>query len=96
MDDLLRVALEETSFLSPENDNTEELLARVKSIIPVEENKYKPIAVQGDSGKFKATIRTTFRNEEDIAMFIQKYGLKNNETLRITKRRKRAKKVNIY
>ena len=33
MDDLLRVALEETSFLSPDNDNTEELLARVKSII---------------------------------------------------------------
>ena len=92
MDDLLRVALEETSFLSPENDNTEELLARVKSIIPLEENKYKPIAVQGDSGKFKATIRTTFRNEEDIAMFIQNYGLKNNETLRITKRREASEK----
>ena len=39
MDYLLRVASEETSFLSPENDNTEELLARVKSIIPLEENK---------------------------------------------------------
>ena len=35
MDDLLRVALEETSFLSPKNDNTEEILARVKSIIPL-------------------------------------------------------------
>ena len=48
--------------------------------------------MHGDSGKFKATIRTTFRNEEDIAMFIQNYGLKNNETLRIKKRRKATKK----
>ena len=45
MDDRLRVALEGTSFLSPENDNTDELLATVKSIIPLEENQYKSITV---------------------------------------------------
>jgi hypothetical protein len=44
--------------------------------------------VQGNTGRFKATIKTNFHNEEDIAMFIQNYGIKNNETLRVTKARK--------
>jgi hypothetical protein len=46
--------------------------------------------VQGNTGKFKATIKTNFHIEEDIAMltFIQNYGIKNNETLRVTKARK--------
>jgi cupin superfamily acireductone dioxygenase involved in methionine salvage len=44
--------------------------------------------LQGNTGKFKATIKITFRNEEDVAMFVQNYGMKNNETLRVTKARK--------
>lgn len=88
MEDLLRDAIAnlQTSFSGPEN--TQELLSRVKTIIPIEENQYKISSVQGNTGKFKATIKTTFHNEEDIAMFIQNYGIKNNETLRVTKARK--------
>jgi hypothetical protein len=46
--------------------------------------------VQGNTGRFKATINTNFHNEEDIAMltFIQNYGIKSKETLRVTKPRK--------
>ena len=66
MDGLLRVSLEETSFLSPESDNTEEPLAQVKSVIPLAENKYKPITVQGDSGKFKATIGPLFKMKRTL------------------------------
>ena len=88
MDDLLRDAIAnlQSCFSGPEN--TQELLSRVKTIIPIEENQYKITSVQGNTGRFKATIKTNFHNEEDIAMFIQNYGIKNNETLRVTKARK--------
>jgi hypothetical protein len=81
MDDLLRDAIAnlQSCFSGPENTQT---------IIPIEDNQYKITSVQGNTGRFKATIKTNFHNEEDIAMFIQNYGIKNNETLRVTKARK--------
>ncbi len=75
MEDLLRNAVEElkTSFSGPEN--TQELLTRVKSIVPFEENGFKTINVQGSPGQFKATIKTTFRDEKDIEMFVRSYEI---------------------
>jgi ribosomal protein S17 len=92
MEDLLRNAVEElkTSFSGPEN--TQELLTRVKNIVPFKENGFKTINVQGGPGQFKATIKTTFRDEKDIEMFVRNYEIKNNETLRISKSRKASGK----
>ena len=88
MDDLLRDAIANLQSCFSGPANTQELLSRVKTIIPTEENQYKITSVQGNAGRFKATIKTNFHNEEDVAMFIQNYGIKNNETLRVTKARK--------
>jgi hypothetical protein len=43
------------------SENTQELLLRVKLyIIPIEENQDKINSVQGNTGRFKAAIKTTF------------------------------------
>jgi hypothetical protein len=70
MEDLLCSAVEKvkTSFSGPEN--TQELLTRVENAVPIEENRFKTLYVQGTPGQFKATIKITFRNEKDIEMFV--------------------------
>ena len=88
MDDLLRGAIADLENVFCGQENTEELISRVREVIPIKENNHKIISVQGSERRFKATIKTTLQNEEDIATFIKNYGIKNNETLRISKTKK--------
>ena len=85
MEELLRQAISDfqNGFSGPEN--THELTSRVKEVMPIEDSEYKLVAVQGNTSKFKASIKVNFKDEEDIGNFIKNYGIKNNETLRITK-----------
>ena len=83
MDDLLRGAIADLENVFCGQENTEELISRVREVIPIKENNHKIISVQGSERRFKATIKTTLQNEEDIATFIKNYGIKNNATLRI-------------
>jgi hypothetical protein len=81
MEELLRQAISDfqNGFSGPEN--THELTSRVKEVMPIEDSEYKLVAVQGNTSKFKASIKVNFKDEEDIGNFINNYGIKNNETL---------------
>ena len=77
----------QNKFSAPEN--THELIARVKEVMPLEESEYKLVNVQGNTSKFKACVKVNFKDhEEGIRNFIENYGIKNNETLRISKTKK--------
>ena len=75
MDELVSKAIidYQNKFSAPEN--THELIARVKEVMPLEESEYKLVV------NFKD-------HEEGIRNFIENYGIKNNETLRISKTKK--------
>ena len=63
MNDLLRDAIINLQTCFSGSENTQELLLRVNLklyIIPIEENQDKITSVQGNTGRFKATINTTF------------------------------------
>ena len=48
------------------------------------------VNVEGNTSKFKASIKVGFKSEDDIVAFIKNYAnpMKNNETLRVSKTRK--------
>lgn len=54
----------------------------------MDEGEYMIAHVKGNTSKFKANIEVNFKDEEDINTFIKRYGIKNNETLRISKTKK--------
>jgi hypothetical protein len=92
--DLLREVIHDTTNIFSGEDNTDTLYECVRNVLPIEEENYEIIRVQGTARTFKAKIKANLQSEGDITKFIQNYGLKNNETLRIAKTRNGCSKSN--
>ncbi len=71
----------------PGEVNTNDLVNRVKEILPINSSEYKILNVEGTNTKFKARVKANLKSEADVDLFIN-YGQKNNETLRILKTKK--------
>ena len=56
---------------------------------------YKIVNVEGNTSKFKASIKVGFKSEEDIIAFIKNYAIKSNETLRVSKTRKAQRSSHV-
>ena len=86
--DLRGEAIHDITNIFSGEENTETLFEYVRNILPIKEENYKILSVKGTARTFKANIKANLQSEEDVAKFIENYGLKNNETLRIAKTRK--------
>ena len=96
MNELIRAAICNVKNEFSGQENTCELLSRVKDVMAMDEVEYKIANVKGSTSKFKANIEVNFKDEEDINTFIKRYGIKNNETLRISKTKKDGTAVVKY
>ena len=56
--------------------------------MPMNTKHYKIVKVEGNTTKFKASIKVGFKNEEDINTLIKYYAMKNSKTLRVSMTRK--------
>jgi hypothetical protein len=89
MEDILEAAISERNATFFGEENTKGLISRIEEIMPIESQKYEVVSVKGNDVRFKAIIKTKFlKDEGDIENFVKTYGLKNGETLRITKTKK--------
>ena len=84
---LLCKAIHDITNIFSGEENTE-TFEYVRNILPIKEENYKILNQKGTARMFKANIKAKLQSEEDLAKFIENYGLKNNETLRIAKTRK--------
>ena len=80
-------------FIGPKD--TEELMAYVTDIFPLNENAYKILHVQGNKHKYKATIDCEIKSFQQVEKFIEGYQARTNETLRKVSPRVLSEK-NIY
>ena len=89
MEDILEAAISDLKATFVGQENTKELISRIEEIMPIESQKYEVVNVTGNDVRFKATIKTkSLKDEGDIENFVKNYGIKNGETLRISKTKK--------
>ena len=63
--------------------NTEELFATVRELLPFKEDEqFKIVAVHGKTDCFKADVNCCLSTLDEIRIFIDKYKVQNDETLR--------------
>ena len=90
MDDILLQALSDFQNGFPGEKNTCELFSRVSEVMPMNTENYTIVNVEGTTSKFKASIKVGFKSKEDIVAFIKNYAIKNNETLRVVSKTRKA------
>ena len=66
-------------------ENTGELLSCVRKIIPLQDESYKIVNVKGTTNKFKAILKCSLNNANELEDFITNYNKRNNETLRVSR-----------
>ncbi len=87
MEDILEQAIANLRNKFAGEVNTNDLVNRVKEILPINSSEYKILNVEGTNTKFKASVKANLKREADVDLFIKNYGQKN-ETLRILKTKK--------
>ncbi len=50
--------------------NPNDLVNRVKEILPISSSEYKILNVEGTSTKFKASVKANLKSEADVDLFI--------------------------
>ncbi len=85
MEELLQKSISnvQNAFTGPKN--TQELIAQVQEVMPMNPLHYEILCVKGQTSAFSAKIDVRLKSEEHINAFINGYGSRNNETLRISK-----------
>ena len=85
MEELLQKSISnvQNAFTGPKN--TQELIAQVQKVMPMNPLHYEILCVKGQTSAFSAKIDVRLKSEEHINAFINGYGSRNNETLRISK-----------
>ena len=73
MNELIRAAICNVKNEFSGQENTCELLSRVKDVMAMDEVEYKIANVKGSTSKFKANIEVNFKDEEDINTFIKRW-----------------------
>ena len=61
--------------------NTDELISRLSDLLPLKEQTYKIVSVQGSVKRFRGVVECSLQ-EDDVTAFIENYGKITNETLR--------------
>ena len=62
--------------------NTNDLVNRVKEILPINSSEYKILNVEGTNTKFKASVKANLKSEADVDMFIKNYGQKRQRDVK--------------
>ena len=92
---LLRDALENLKNCVAGSRNTQELLSRVKTIIPLEENQYKIITVQGKLEDLKRPSRPLSTMRKILQSLFRIMELKTIKRCELQKRKKQMVMANI-
>ncbi len=50
--------------------NTNDIINRVKEILPINSSEYKILNVEGTNIKFKASVKAYLKSEADVDLFI--------------------------
>ena len=85
MEELLQTSISnvQNAFTGPKN--TQELIAQVQKVMPMNPLHYEKLCVKGQTSAFSAKIDVRLKSEEHINAFSNGYGSRNNEALRISK-----------
>lgn len=93
---LMFQSMHEVKTAFHEVENTDELCSCARKIIPLQDEDYKIVSVKGTSSKFKVILKCSLSNEYDLEEFIKNYGIRNNETLRVSKTKNIADNKSQY
>ena len=76
------MALDFSNFQFTGGENTEELFASARELLPLKDDQFKIVSVRGKTNSFKAEVLSSIKTVEEIHAFIENYKIQNDETLR--------------